>query len=584
MKRSNIATIAAAAVVIAVILACSFALYGQDKDDGMRVFPTEMTDDDRAYKTAQEAIDEFSVVMERFDSIADDASSQSSDVADATGDAFKAYHKVVQQYEFVHLDYCFDPLGMNEQYVDWKSALDDAEDMFRSDIRDALDGDHSGTVADIVESFGKSTSEYLGYVDLTDEQRSLSQESTRLAAEYDAIMAKEYSWTDGDGNTWTIASAKESTTLTDEERTLICGNVYRLQMDDATEVYIDLVGVNNDLAETYGYHCYADMEYVDEYGREYTPEQAKTMIGNLGPAFDTWTYMKTVISEDDTLSSDTLGDLKDMGCDDIVEAISPVIEDLGPEYKAYLDWMVRNGTLYVESVDGQLDMGYSTDLPVNHGSLMYVMPKDWSTPMTVTHEFGHSANSGLNLSPSTCYDVSEIHSQGLEALVMVNAEKVFGDDGRALVAAQLSTMSGVVVTGALYSEFELWAYETEAEGTELTIEMLTSTYSEMAKEHGVTRDKYGLGAGYTWQNVHHLFDIPMYYVSYVTSAMNALELFVMASEDYGHAESVYLALTEQNDVHGYVQAVEMAGLSNMLDAENIRTVSEAVQKWVAENL
>ena len=119
-------------------------------------------------------------------------------------------------------------------------------------------------------------------------------------------------------------------------------------MDDATEVYIDLVGVNNDLAETYGYHCYADMEYVDEYGREYTPEQAKTMIGNLGPAFDTWTYVKAVISEDDTLSSDTLGDLKDMGCDDIVEAISPVIEDLGPEYEAYLDWMVRNGTLYVE--------------------------------------------------------------------------------------------------------------------------------------------------------------------------------------------------------------------------------------------
>ena len=167
---------------------------------------------------------------------------------------------------------------------------------------------------------------------------------------------------------------------------------------------------------------------------------------------------------------------------------------------------------------------------------------------------------------------------------MINAERVFGDDGRALVAAQLSTMSGVVVTGALYSEFELWAYETEAEGTELTIEMLTSKYSEMAKEHGVTRDKYGLGAGYTWQSVHHLFDIPMYYVSYVTSAMNALELFVMASEDYGHAESVYLALTEQNGVHGYVQAVEMAGLSNMLDAENIRTVSEAVQKWVAENI
>ena len=586
MKRTNIARIAVAAVVIAVILACSFALYGQQNGNGddMRTFPTEMTEEDRTYMAAQEALDGFSATMERFDSIADDASSASSDVADATVDAFKAYHSMLQQYEFAYLDYCFDPLGMSEQYLEWDSAHNDTDDMFRSNIRDALNGEHTETVADVVESFGESASDYLGYADLTDEQRSLKQESMRLVAQYDSIMAREYSWTDGSGNTWTIASAKKSTALSDAERTMICGNVHRLQMDDATEVYIDLVGVNNDLARTYGYHCFAEMEYEGTYCREYTPEQVKTMIGNLGPAQDAWMAVKTAISEDRTLSSDTLDDLAGMGRDDIVAAIYPMIRDLGPEYGAYLDWMVRNGTLYMESVDGQLNIGYSTDLPVNHGSMMYISSYGWMTPIVIVHEFGHSANSGLNLRPSTCYDVKEIHSQGLEALTMANADGIFGDDGRALVASQISELTGVVVRGALFSEFELWAYETEADGTELTVEMLTSTFSDMADEHGIVRDKYGLGAGYTWQGVSHLFNVPMYYISYVTSAMNALELFVMASEDYERAESAYLSLTEQNGVHGYVQAVDMAGLSNMLDAKNIRTVSEAVQRWVEENL
>ena len=585
MKRANLARIAVAAAVIAVILACSFALYGQDGDNSsMRTFPTEMTEEDRTYIAAQEALDGFSATMDMFDSIADDASSASSEVADTTVDAFKGYHSMVQQYEYAYLDYCFDPLGMSGQYLEWESAYGDTVDMFNSGIRDALNGEHSETVTDVVESFGKSASEYLGYVDLTDEQRTLKQESMRLVAQYDSIMAEEYSWTDGSGNTWTIASAKKSTTLTDAERTLICGNVYRLQMDDATEVYIDLVSVNNDLARTYGYHCYAEIEHEKRYCREYTPEQVKTMIGNLGPMHDAWMAVKTAISEDETLSSDTLDALAEMSRDEIVEAIRPMIRDLGPEYGEYLDWMVRNGTLYMETVDGQLNIAYSTDLPVNHGSMMYISPYGWMTPIVIVHEFGHSANSGLNLSPSTCYDVKEVHSQGLEALAMANADGIFGDDGRALVASELSELTGSVVRGALFSEFELWAYETEADGTELTVEMLTSAFSEMADNHGIAMDRYGLGAGYAWQRVSHLFNVPMYYVSYVTSAMNALELFVMASEDYGCAESAYLSLTEQNGVHGYVQAVEAAGLSNMLDAENIRTVSEAVQRWVEENL
>ena len=586
MKRSNITLATIAAIAIVAILVGSFILHGQDDGphDDMRTFPTEMTDADRSYTSPEEATETFDVAMRDLDSVLNDGSSQPGDVAEATRNAFIAYNSLSQQRDFAHLDYCFDPSGMREEHLEWESALDDATDAFNSGIRDALNGEHLETVADVVGSFGKRTSEYLGYTDLTDEQRSLTDERSELISVYNDIISTDYTWTDPEGRTWTFDSAYDSTVLTDPEKMEICQNIHRLQMDDATGVYIDIVRVNNDLAETYGYHCYADMEYKVEYGREYSTKDAEMLFEDLGPALELRNELFEIIDGDETLSSDTLDRLAEMGGRDIIEAISPVIEDLGPEYKGYLDWMVRNGTIFLESVEGQLNMGYSTELAVNHGSLMYVVPGSWGVPMTVTHEFGHSANAGLNMLPSECYDVSEIHSQGLEALVMVNAERVFGEDARALVASQMLKMLTSVNMGALRSDFELWAYETEAEGTELTVDTVNSAYARMAEEHGIDVDAYGLGAGYSWQSVHHLFDVPMYYVSYVTSSMNALELFVMASEDYDGAVRTYLALTEQNDVHGYVQAVEMAGLSNMLDGRNVEAVMASVGEWIEENL
>ena len=586
MKRSNIKLATIAAIAIVAILVGSFILHGQDDGphDDMRTFPTEMTDADRSYTSPEEATETFDAAMRDLDSVLNDGSSQPGDVAEATRNAFIAYNSLSQQRDFAHLDYCFDPSGMREEHLGWESALDDATDAFNSGIRDALNGEHSETVADVVGSFGKRTSEYLGYTDLTDEQRSLTDERSELISVYNDIISTDYTWTDPEGRTWTFDSAYDSTVLTDPEKMEICQNIHRLQMDDATGVYIDIVRVNNDLAETYGYHCYADMEYKVEYGREYSTKDAEMLFEDLGPALELRNELFEIIDGDETLSSDTLDRLAEMGGRDIIEAISPVIEDLGPEYKGYLDWMVRNGTIFLESVEGQLNMGYSTELAVNHGSLMYVVPGSWGVPMTVTHEFGHSANAGLNMFPSECYDVSEIHSQGLEALVMVNAERVFGEDARALVASQMLKMLTSVNMGALRSDFELWAYETEAEGTELTVDTVNSAYARMAEEHGIDVDAYGLGAGYSWQSVHHLFDVPMYYVSYVTSSMNALELFVMASEDYDGAVRTYLALTEQNDVHGYVQAVEMAGLSNMLDGRNVEAVMASVGEWIEENL
>ena len=65
----------------------------------------------------------------------------------------------------------------------------------------------------------------------------------------------------------------------------------------------------------------------------------------------------------------------------------------------------------------------------------------------------------------------------------------------------------------------------------------------------------------------HLFDSPHHYISYGTSVINAIELYLEAIDVYDGAKERYLSLTYQSGVHGYVPAVEQAGLTNAFDIE-----------------
>lgn len=108
--------------------------------------------------------------------------------------------------------------------------------------------------------------------------------------------------------------------------------------------------------------------------------------------------------------------------------------------------------------------------------------------------------------------------------------------------------------------FELKAYADQ----DLTLDQLNAYYHELCVRSEETSDF--AQTTYGWELVPHLFGSPCYYVSYGTSAANALELLLRSWKDFDQGAEIYLDLVAQTDTQGYVGAVEAAGTAQYAGA------------------
>ena len=157
-----------------------------------------------------------------------------------------------------------------------------------------------------------------------------------------------------------------------------------------------------------------------------------------------------------------------------------------------------------------------------------------------------------------------------------------------MAADGISDLMYTVWTAGLWTQFELWAYEKQAEtGETLTVQMLSDGFDAILKKNGMT-DTFqfppGL-RGLAWVQVPHLFQSPLYYVSYATSALNALEIYEIAVDDFDKARDLYLDVVYLTDIDGYVDTVKRTGLTNALEKDAATDIVdkalEALKRQVA---
>lgn len=80
----------------------------------------------------------------------------------------------------------------------------------------------------------------------------------------------------------------------------------------------------------------------------------------------------------------------------------------------------------------------------------------------------------------------------------------------------------------------------------------------------------------SWTSINHLFDAPLYYISYAISALSALDVYSEYLKDPQTGWDKYTALTHINPEMKYVEAVSACGLHDMTKEENIREVMETL--------
>ncbi len=576
-SRTKLAVLAA--VIAIVVIAAAIALASSDRNDSDRgtghAFPQPIEAGDRDYPIAAEAEESYAKSIETLKSALSDSSLGADEMAESIRAVVQEKLQINDWFSWVYLDYSKRPAEYSDAYKAWDELCDHIDDDFSFALKESLSGPCAGTVGKAIESCGLDPDTYRKYSEMTQEEKDLKKKEAELIDGYNDLTCGDYEMEYG-GTTWTAESIKNDATLTTEEKNELLDILNNAMCKDASEVYVQLVQVRNDYAVLKGYDSYTAYAYEVGFGRDYTPTEAKSFFDFIDMARVTYQDLKTIIGEDGSMSSDNLSWMNGKEGDEFIELISLFVDSVSDEHAKLLDYLTEYGLITIWSEDGRQTGGYSQEIRTRGSALAYIGNAGegydgWRTARTLVHEYGHMTNMCLNSNPTPCFDIKEIHSQGLEALYCTSG--LAGEGSRALAAQILKGLVGLVADSGTLTELELWAYETEAATGSLTGDQVHEKYISILESHGYASAE-AVEDGYYWALVPHLFQSPHYYISYGTSALGAIEILVEATEDYDAAKEKYLGLVFQQGIGGYEEAVEEAGFIDAFDADAVKALLE----------
>lgn len=503
-------------------------------------FPDEVTSYDRTYPAADVARADFEKQVNATASVLSDPDASADAIMGSIDALAEDWLRIRDWYCWASKDYHLDTVTYAQPYLDWKELTTDASDSYFATVKDGLNGPCGPAVESALVYAGADPDTYRSYDEISEEEKVLMNRAAELETRYDSVMNETY------------------TTLTE-------------QFTAAAEVYIELVQVNNDIAQLNGYGSYAEYAYSEVYARDYAPEDAERLSGLLGPAVTAYFSVLDLMDSDSTYSTSALEWMDQLTPDQMVSTVRSYTDTIADRYSDLMQYMIDGGLLFIneETENGFTEYAYTMELALEGSAYILINGyRGYDCVSSIAHEFGHASDMCLNRDHTSCLDVEEIHSNGMEALLATSGAPALNGCGRAMSAGFLCSALSTVITGILYTELEQYAYGTEAETGTLTAEMLETEFELLLKEAGLI---FGSECdGLVWTEVPHLFNRPMYYVSYVTSSIDALDIFVDAVHDHDRAEETYVSLVGQRGVEGYVEAVEKAGLVNAFDIDEAR--------------
>ncbi len=473
----------------------------------------------------------------------------------------------------------------NEEYASIDTELQqiyrDVVDQFLQVVRDVLCTEYR-------ESFGahigdeEMVEDYLDYEDMTEELQALLDEENALEQQYDQASMAEYTVTIK-GQKWTEASYNEAIEeLTWREMLAISTALDRAKNEAICPIFLDLVKNRNARAQIYGYDNYAEYAYTDLYNRDYTIEEIKSVYAAVKE------YIVPVLAEvEEHVFAGNLDELLYMDHlteDYVIDVVGQHMGDIDPALAEVYQYMVDHHLYDIDYDPNKMNVGYTTTL------YEYQEPFIFNTPdysyydlETMIHEFGHyneAFHAGTTLiTDVTNMDVAEIHSQGLELLYLEYADDVYGeglgDTARQMVLYQ---MLYSVIDGCLYDEFQNAVFAADHEMTEEEVNQL---FRRLSEEYGYvyydTEDE-----AYDWVDVPHTFSSPMYYVSYGTSALAALDIWTIAMEDRQAGIDKYMELTTYGLTTTYCELLEKCGLKSIFEEGTIQEIAQAVADYSSD--
>ncbi len=569
------------AIIIVFAVAAALVLnpmtQNDDRDSGQsHTFPGPVEEENRAYPPASVAEESFVSGIDTLRSSLTDPTLDADAMAAAIRESNDMNDRIHEWYVWIQLDYYEKPAEYRGEYEAWSVFIDHAYGDYAAVVKESLSGPCADTVEKALTLCDINPDRYRNAGSTSLEKKTdLAQREVALLADYTSLMTGDYEMTYG-GSTWTLDSIYGSDTLSDSRKEELAAMLREERYQDAAEIYVGLVEVRNDIAVLNGYGNYAEYCYREVAGRDYTPAEAKSLADLAAPAKEIFKLTINALGSDGPMSSSRLTWTYELEGNEIIDAAEPFIDSMGDEFERLLDHMVEYDLIDICDEDGRIRTSYTSKLYYSGGAVIYMGSEEegseYNALRVLTHEFGHASADSLNPNLTGCIDVMEIHSQGLE--VLFGTSGLDGNDSSdAMCAYALYLLSHNIFISWMMTELELWAYETEAATDSLTADQVCDRFLAIQDQFGVHFD-IEFGGKYYWIDFSNLFTIPNYYVSYCTSSVGAIELFVEATEDYDAAKEKYLNLLFQQNIYGYSAAIKEAGLTNAFDTEAAKAILE----------
>ena len=417
----------------------------------------------------------------------------------------------------------------------------------------------------------------LEYENMTDEQKELSKKETELSLKYDDLSLKKYTCKI-DGNEYdkeTIEKAVSNGKIDYYQYMEGLSEIENACNKEKAELFIELVGIRNEIAKSYGYDNYIYYAYDKIYKRDYTPDELDSyregVAQNLVPLSEEL-YDLLYNEHADEVSAMLK---KKMSEDECLEKLKKHLPEISSDLMLSYDYMTEHGLYDISVSEHKAPGGFTVGVCGYNAPFLYNCADGNASDMrTLIHEFGHY-NQMYYQSDKTWYysknnlDLAEIHSQGLELLFQDYAEDIYGNFGDTMNIYNHFNLIYSAVEGVKEDEFQRMVYEDE-DG--LTISELNSYYYDCCEKYGSLKyyNSYYLGsAGYMnegeigeWTEIPHTFQSPFYYISYSLSVSAVYELYDRILEDRDEGIDLYLALVNAEFKDSFQDTLDNVGLNN----------------------
>jgi len=325
--------------------------------------------------------------------------------------------------------------------------------------------------------------------------------------------------------------------------------------EELGQLLVELIAVRKEQADYWGYDSYPEFAWDFYYDRDFTPEQALSLYGEI--------FRELVPLYRETVDSAVWdGAYAPAREENTFAYVRTTAENLGGTIWDAFKTMEQGGLYDISWGPNKYTASYVYYLTSYGVPFVFVNPsREQYDYLTFAHEFGHFCSDYAAGGSTAGIDVGEIFSQGMEYLSLS-----YGGASDALVKVKLADCLATYVEQAAYGSFEQRMYDLEGEN--LSVEGLCLLYEEVAEQFGFDAIGYDRRE---FVEINHFYTNPMYIVSYVLSNDAALQLYQLEEEARGSGADLYRKHLDTGEA-GFLTFLEQTGLESPFAPDRMAAV------------